>query len=120
MKDEMVLDLNALRVSADHSQRIERQMVWLFMGTAERSLVRIQALVVNGACREWQAVIHELKVASAHIHAKELVALCKHVLDSEDNAVSRLGAYLQIREAYEGLVIYLRNADLLNRTAQID
>jgi hypothetical protein len=59
-------------------------------------------------------------VACAHIHAKELGALCKNVLDSEDDAVSRLGAYLQIREAYEGLVICLRNADLLIRTAQED
>jgi len=120
MKQDIVLDIKSLRASADHSPRIERQMVLLFIGTAERCLVRIQGLVVHGDSRAWRAVVHELKGASAHIHAQELAALCSHIVDVGDDAVLRLGAYLQIREAYEGLVIHLRNADLLTRTAQGD
>ncbi len=95
-------------------------MVWLFMGTAERCLVRIQGLVVNGNVREWQTVIRELREASARIHAEELAALCKRIGDGEDDAVSRMGSWLQVKEAYEGLVVVLRNADLLNRASQGD
>jgi len=118
MKEAIVLDLTALRASADHNPRIERQMVLLFMGVAELCLVRIQGLVVRGDSREWQAVLHDLKGASAYIHATELATLCKHIVGSKDDAVSRMGAYTQIREAYEGLVISLRNAGLLTRATQ--
>jgi len=118
MKEAVVLDQKALRASADHNPRIERQMVLLFMVIAERCLVRIQGLVVRGDSREWQAVVHDLKAASAHIHATELATLCKHILGIKDDAVSRMGAYTQIREAYEGLVISLRNAGLLTRATQ--
>ena len=120
MKRAVVLDLEALRVSADHSPRIERQMVSLFISTADRCLSRMQALVVRGDAGEWQKVVHELEGASGHIHANEIAALCKNVLDSADTAVSRMGAYLHIKEAYEGLLIHFRNADLLARNAQGD
>jgi hypothetical protein len=120
MKPEVVLDLEALRAIADHSKQIERQLVLLFIGTAETSLVRIQWLVVHGNRREWQSVLHELRAASAHIHAKELAALCRNSVDVADDAVSRMRAYMQIKEAYEGLLMYLRNARVLTHTAQGD
>jgi len=114
----VVVDLEALRASADHSPRIERQMVLLFMGTAERCLGLIQGLVVRGDSRDWQAVVHKLRMASTHIHAQELSALCKHIEDiKEDDAISRLSAFLEIKKAYEGLVMCLRNADLLTHQA---
>lgn len=118
MKREVALDLKALRASADHSPHIERQLVLLFMGTAERCLVQMQGLVVHGDSREWQSILHELKGASAHIHAHELAMLCKHAVDVADDAVSRMSVYLQIKDAYEGLLIHLRNANLLMHTAQ--
>lgn len=120
MKREIVLDLKALRASADHSPHIERQMVLLFMGTAEHCLVRMQGLVVYGGSQEWQSILHELKAASTHIHAKELAAQCKHAVDAADNGVSRMGAYLQVKEAYEGLLSYFRKSRLLTNTAHGD
>jgi hypothetical protein len=113
MKREVVLDLKALNASADHSPAIERQMVLLFLGTAEQCLVRMQALVVHGGSQEWQSVLQELELASTHIHAKEIAAICRHAMDNTKTAVSRMGAYSQIKEAYEGLLIHLRNARLL-------
>jgi hypothetical protein len=117
MKREVVLDLKALRAHSDHSPHIEQQLLLLFMGTAERCLVRMQGLVVHGDHRQWQSIVRELKGASAHIHAKELAILCKHAVNAADDSVSRIDAYLQIKEAYEGLLIYVRTENLLMHAA---
>ena len=115
---DMVVDLDALRASADHNPHIERHLVLLFTGTAERCLGRMQRLVVQGDRREWQSIVHELKVASANIHAKELATLCGYAAEGGHDAVARMRVYLQIKEAYEGLLIHFRNAHLLTHTGQ--
>jgi HPt (histidine-containing phosphotransfer) domain-containing protein len=118
MKREVILDIKALHATADHDPQVERQLLVLFMGTAGRCLVRMQGLVVRADNREWQSIVHELQTASAHIHAKQLEAQCKHSVDVTDDAVSRMAAYLQIKEAYDGLLIYMKNQNLLMQIAQ--
>jgi hypothetical protein len=118
MTREIVLDLEALRASADHSPAIQRQLVLLFIGTAERSLVRMQGLAVHGDRREWQTATLALEAASTSIYAKELAALCSHAFNVTDENRARVDAYLRIKEAYEGLQMYLRAENVLMHWGQ--
>jgi len=113
-------DLDALRASADNSPSIQRQLVLLFIGTAERCLVRVQGLVIHGDRQEWRTAMVAFEAAATSIHAKELASLCSHAYDAKDDAGARIDAYLQIKEAYEGLQTCLRNSHLLSHLAQRD
>jgi Protein of unknown function (DUF3892) len=112
--------LKTLNASGNRSPQSQRQVASRFMETAEQCFLRMQGLVVRGDSREWQTVLHELKEAATDIHAKELVALCKHGVDVADDAVSRMSAFLKIKESYEGLLVSLRTAKLLRNTAHTD
>ena len=102
---EVALDLTALRASASYSLVIERKLVLAFINVAERCIPRIAGLVVGGGHQEWRSVVQELEDVSVQIHARELAAICKRALDGSDTHVSRLGAYLEIKEAYDEFLI---------------
>lgn len=113
MSREVILDKQALRAEADGSPNIERQLVLLYIATAEHCLTQIQALVVSGDRREWRAVTRQLRLASAKIHAGELTRLCADASDTAYDAASTLRLYTEIKEAHERLIGHLRQGDLL-------
>lgn len=117
MNRDVILDIQALRASAKGTAHGERQFFLLYVVTAEKCLARLQGLVVHGDRREWLAVTRELRVASARIHAWQITILCADAYDSAGDAASRMGAYVELKNAYERLLGYARRVNLLERTA---
>lgn len=75
MSRDDILDTQALRDEADGDPHIERQLLLLYITTAERCLALIQALVVHENRTEWVAATRELRLASLKIHAGQLLRL---------------------------------------------
>lgn len=117
MTPNAILDTQALRAAADGSPQIERQLLLLYIVTAEKCLMELQGLVVYGDRREWLAVTRELRIASAKIHAGQLTTLCADANDSAHDAASRMRVYTEIKDAYQRLVSFAQRANLFQRAA---
>jgi hypothetical protein len=117
-EDKVVLDLKALRASADHDTTMQQQLVSMFVKIARRCFVRMSHTAAGGSRSEWLAILEELESASARIHANELAELCRQCRNRRDDVQSRMDVYVELREAYEGALIRLRNAGLGHARAQ--
>jgi hypothetical protein len=114
MEHDEILDLSALHTTADGSPAIKRDLLMLYLGTAEQCLRRMQASVVLGHTNDWNDVMAELRDASLRVHATQLAAICTDAADSGANARSRMSAYLELKDAYDRLISYLRTNNVLN------
>lgn len=117
MSRDDILDTQALRGEADGDPHIERQLLLLYITTAERCLALIQALVVHENRTEWVAATRELRLASLKIHAGQLLRLSAKASHTAHDAASRLRVYLEIKDAFEQFIRYLRRNNPLERAA---
>lgn len=117
MERNAILDLKALRESADGSPEIERHLLLRYIGSADRCLTRLQRLVGQAPQGEWRAELAELAVASLSIHATQLAALCFRAMECADEPTARMSVYFRIAEAYATLNEHIRKANLLTPPA---
>ena len=100
MISDVILDIEALREITDGDRALERALVQLYCGTADRCLGRLRLLCEQDEGQEWEKVTHELKGASANLHANQMAALCKYA-GHEDDPAARREVCDKLDQAYE-------------------
>ena len=100
MVSDVIFDIVALREVSDGDQALERALVKLYCSTTERCLATLRTLALHDERNEWEKVAHELKGASANIHANQMAALCKYAEHEEDPS-ARLEVCDNLDDAYK-------------------
>lgn len=97
-----VIDFDRLRDITDGDEDLERELVELFIETAQRCLARLEKVASQEIEFEyWSDLCHELKGASANIGAKTLKKACAEA-ELVDEGSDEMEGYLgEIRQAYE-------------------
>jgi HPt (histidine-containing phosphotransfer) domain-containing protein len=106
MPPHALWDKEALRQITDGDPRIESELARLFMETAERCLEQLRSLATSGDTEAWRRVLHELKGATANLHAEHMSLLCTEASAAGTTETRQL-ACASIAQAYGELKSFL-------------
>lgn len=104
------LDFDALSEVTEGDRELEKQLFDLYHQTVERCLAALRSNLVDDRSNGWKVAAHELKGASANMHALEMAALCR-AAEALPLDTSRRSVMCQDIEA-----AYRRVQDFVSRT----
>lgn len=103
-------NFQALHVVTDGNTALEEKLMSLYIQTVDRCLERLQKLVHQDLHNDWPKVVHELRGASANIHAEQMAHVCKLVERADDPITRKLAlenleaAYTQLRPVINSVI----------------
>jgi HPt (histidine-containing phosphotransfer) domain-containing protein len=107
------VDFSILKTFSDGDVEVEKKLMGLYVGQADKLLQILAENRANKGARLWSETAHALKGSSASIGAKALAELCSNAQRFGGTAEEQAALFSEIENEYVRVKDYLKTLGLL-------